>query len=511
MLRFKIEVYQHGFQVRVMYESDKSYLFEFCKRYTQFDYVWNPKRKQRLLTPTNVYATSSPDRMSFGFLLEDLDEFLIHLKISGISESEYNFAHIPAPEGVDIKFSLPNIVPRENQPSALRFLAESEPIRVLPLPTGQGKTLTTLLHLAEYGKRTVLFMKACHIKTWTDTLVNFTDIDKKDIVVVKGNSALRAIMALGAVGELHAKIIIISASTFSTYLQTFISGSEETGLEFDVAPDKFIETIGAGVAVTDECHELIKGVVRRAIMLNVKKHIYLSATLKPGKVLMDKIYRSVFPIKDRFTDFKNNDHIVVHPVYWHLKKPKDAKYQGSQGYSQLIFEQYILDNKEIKERYLDMIADMVERYYMENTRKPGMRCAIFAARVEMCEAIRDKLKIKLGDSIGISTYNSDTPDDVLDDADNAEIIVTTPGSCGTGKDIPNLAVTIMTIALGAIQLSEQVLGRTRPIKLYPDVDPRFYYFTCRSIDRHLIYDRSHQEEFKDKTKEIVPINLPAYV
>ena len=72
-------------------------------------------------------------------------------------------------------------------------------------------------------------------------------------------------------------------------------------------------------------------------------------------------------------------------------------------------------------------------------------------------------------------------------------------------------MTLMTVAVGGIQLSEQILGRTRPIKLYPDEDPRFYYLTAANIPKHMDYDRAHIREFKDKSKFIKPVKLPAYV
>lgn len=508
MVRFKVTKYSHGFKVRVLFVKDRSYIFGFVRQYTQMEMKWNPQRRRNMMSPTTVYATSNPDRSEFGFLLRDIPAFEKHMEISGIRPEEIAYEKVEAPEGVPIEFSLPVITPRDNQSSALRFMKEDgKHIRVLPLPTGQGKTLTTFMHLAERGTRTVFFMRAGHLKTWLDTIVEHTDIDKEDIVVIRGTSNLRALIATASLGRLHAKVILISSETFNGYLNTYIRGEMVTGNSFDVTPDKFIELIGAGASVTDECHELLHHVVRRAIMLNVMLNIYLSATLKSGRELTEKIYGSVFPMEDRFTDFKNNDHIVVHPTYYTLREPSEAKYQGDRGYSHLIYEGWLFGDKERAERYLDVIYSVIKQDYLEN-RKPGTKLLVFAATVDACEKITAYLNKKLDDSITVSTYVAATPEEVLDEF---EVIVTTPKSCGTGTDIPNLSMTLMTVAVGGIQLSEQILGRTRPIKLYPDEDPRFYYLTAANIPKHMDYDRAHIREFKDKSKFIKPVKLPAYV
>ncbi|MNI71442.1 hypothetical protein D3C73_1273150 [compost metagenome] len=56
----------------------------------------------------------------------------------------------------------------------------------------------------------------------------------------------------------------------------------------------------------------------------------------------------------------------------------------------------------------------------------------------------------------------------------------------------------MTTAIDSRQSNEQVLGRTRPLKDWPDVTPEFIYFGCLEIDQHCKYHRHKLEFFKNK-------------
>jgi superfamily II DNA or RNA helicase len=278
-------------------------------------------------------------------------------------------------------------------------------------------------------------------------------------------------------------------------------------MEFPVPPDKFIETLGVGLTITDECHEVLHQVVRRAIMLNSPKNIYLSATLEPPSDIIEKVYCNIFPMKDRFTEFENNQHIVVNSVRYNANDPDKIKCIGPMGYSHFMFEDSIAKIPSLLNNYFEMIYNLMEKDYLAN-RREGLKMLVFFSTVRMCGLFADYLKSKLDESISVSIYTADEPESVLKEF---EIIVTTPKSCGTGKDIPNLYCSIMTPAIASKALSQQILGRTRPIKLYPELDPKFYYLSCMDIEKHRDYDIGHIKDFSNKSKAIDVIHLPVYI
>lgn len=499
MKKFIIEKFSHGFHVFVPYASDRQVVFNFCRELTEYEKVWNKRARRKIEVPKKTYACANPNKDTFGFVLGEFPKFLRQLQMAGYKEHDYEIRENHPDAGVPIDFELPGITPREGQVSALKFMDEpGKRIRVLPLPTGQGKTLTTLLYLAQRKERTVIFGQAVHIPTWVKSIMENTNLTKKDILVISGSKSMHALINLGLSGNIREKIILISSTTFNNYLKTFLHGAMEEDREYDVTPDKFFSTIGAGVSVTDECHEALHQVVRRAIMTNVPLQIYLSATLDPSRMMIKRLYEIVFPLKDRFRDFKNNAHIDVKSYRYHAHDPNKIKCIGAMGYSHNEFEKSIFKNREMTENYLSMIYNIIEEEYLAN-RKEGMKMLVFASMVDSCVIIADYLKEKLSDDMSVSIFTAAEPETVLEDF---EIIVTTPKSCGTGKDIPNLYMSIMTPAIASKQLSQQILGRTRPIKLYPDIDPKFYYLSCMNIPKHVEYDIGHLKDFVDKSKSV---------
>ena len=498
-----IEILPHSFHVRVPYENNRPAIFTFCKSLTEYELVWSHQHRRKIQKAKKTYAVMNVAKDTFGFLLHEYENFIQHVRIYGIRESEIKITHITPPEGTKITYGLPGISPREAQVSILKFMGGIDPTRVLPLPTGQGKTLAALLALSMLGERFVVFAQAGHLNTWKDSILSKTDIQKDEVMLIKGTKALRALMSLGEAGMLHAKAILISSSTFNNYLKEFIFGAEDLEPSYFITPDKFFETIGASVSITDECHEVLHQVVRRAIMTIVKRHFYLSATLDSSNPVINRIYEVIFPIVDRFKDFKNNAHIVVRPTYYRMPGHGKIRYQGPQGYNHGMLEEGILKDSNTKENYMSLLEELLEYDYFKN-RKPGTKLLIFAARIEMCITIRDFVATIMPDDCTISKFTAEDPDSVLEDF---EIIVSTPKSCGTGRDIPDLMVSIMTPAVASKQLSQQIMGRTRPSISYPDEDPRFYYLTCRSIQKHMDYDIGHVKDFSDKSKSIEPIEL----
>lgn len=510
----KIEIMKlsHGFHVKIKNATQRDMLFAFCSRYTDYEEKWCHKQGKMIISPKTVYATSNIDRTIFGFLLTALEKFILFIQAYNFNSGAYELT-TATPAEANRKFDWKVLVqPRPHQLPAIEFLLEDTPIRVLPLPTGQGKTLSTMMFLAMLGEPFFLFMKSGNMKAWIDEFASKSNVDKKNIVKVSGASQLAGIVRVAR--ELptyrQANVFLISTTTFNAYLDYWISGSKsQSAAIFETfAPHEFFAIMGITTAVTDEAHEVLHQVVRRAIMLNAKKNVYLSATLDSSSANKNYIYGLIYPTVDRFTKFKENDHVSVRPYYYFLKEPKKAKYKGHMGYNQAIYENYLLSKDSLRENYFQVIYSIFKTDYLKN-RKPGTKMLILMGKVEMCELFTEWVTKMVNDeTISIASYTASTDDSVLD---TTEIIVSTPGSCGTGTDIPNLIICINTVAVNSKEQIVQIQGRTRPVKLYPEIIPRFYYLACKDIDRHLVYDKGHQYNFQNRSKDITPSQVNIYV
>jgi hypothetical protein len=146
-----------------------------------------------------------------------------------------------------------------------------------------------------------------------------------------------------------------------------------------------------------------------------------------------------------------------------------------------------------------MILDLVETRFI-NRKQLGMKLLIFMSTIELCEKVADYLACYVSDKgLTIDYFVSGKKDEVLHTTD---IVVSTLGKAGTGKDIKNLAQVLCTVALDAKQRNVQVLGRLRELKEYPEVSPEFYYLVCDSIAKHREYHKNKLIAYKPKTKNI---------
>ena len=81
-----------------------------------------------------------------------------------------------------------------------------------------------------------------------------------------------------------------------------------------------------------------------------------------------------------------------------------------------------------------------------------------------------------------------------------DIIVTTPGSLGTGIDVPNLRVGIQTVNISATAMNLQNLGRLRKL---PDRDVKFCYLYAENIPKQKEYHRRRVDMFTDRARNFV--------
>jgi hypothetical protein len=95
--------------------------------------------------------------------------------------------------------------------------------------------------------------------------------------------------------------------------------------------------------------------------------------------------------------------------------------------------------------------------------------------------------------------------------ERSDIGVSTVLSAGTAVDIKNLRYNLMTTAIDSQQSNEQTLGRTRLLKDWPDITPRFRYFVCSSIEKHMLYHRNKLDYFKGKVKSHGQEQSPFYI
>lgn len=363
-------------------------------------------------------------------------------------------------------------------------------------------TALSLMTVGYYKVRTGLVMGATHIKTWQDSVGWVLGLTDKDYCIIRGRASLEKIIALTKAGQNDYKLIFFSIATLRSFLKDHLA----TNLHIDgVTPITLFPTLGIGMKIVDESHENINAVVKDAIHTDVARTIYLSATLLSDDTFINNQYEKIYPLADRYKFATNNKHADGISARYYLTDPDGVKYEGSKGYSHVAFEASIIENDDLLDNYFDIVDELVDRYYL-SCREDGQKLLIFCATTVMCGLVAEHITThQEGSGLTIADYVGHHDPSVLYDND---IVVSTPTSAGTGKDIPGLRVAISTVAIGSVQRNRQMLGRLRELKEWPGITPVFIWLTCLSIPAHMKYDKAKMtEQFPAHTKSLSVINL----
>lgn len=496
-----LKLQSHGFFVYPNSDHERRLLEGFCMTLAQKEQVANPRTRQQETVIKAIFAVWKEARNEFGFMREDLNSFREYLEFAGFDIKTMTEEIRPINPGADIHSNmLEAFKPREKQIPAVDFLSDiTKTNRVIDAATGFGKSFLGLNTSLNIGKRTAFLMEPSHIKTWINSIPEQTDMDaKKKCCIVQGSSSLKSLIAMQANGQNDYEMIFISAPTFREYCKAYESLDE---FEYDVAPSDLFEYLGIGTLVRDEVHEAIHQVVRQTIYIHVPRIIFLSATLVSDNEFINRIYKKIFPLKDRWKS-ADNKHICVRSVNYDMYDPKrKVKFKGFRGYSHVKYEQSLMKDPKLMTQYKNLISVLVRNSYIKGY-KDGLKCLLIFSTKEMCKQISGMLSQEYPDKT-VGCYIHGAKDEELYDRD---MVVSTPKGAGTGVDIPNLSVGWLTVGLSSTQLGRQIMGRLRPIKRYPDMDPMFLYLNNRSIPVHKQYDQKRKNDVRLRCKDLKTVN-----
>lgn len=356
-------------------------------------------------------------------------------------------------------------------------------------------TLVSLYSIAKLGVRTVLTMASGHKETWIKSMAWIYTNSVEETLVISGNIALRKAIANAKAGTLDKSILLITLDTIRDYLTEYNTNGKSS---YGCNPQELYKTLGVGFRITDEAHEQLHFGFRHDILTNVPKCLFLSATLDSHDKAINKLYEIIFPYKDRYQGLAYDRYIAVVAVGYRLKNPEKMDCDGPMGYSHIKFEQSILENKHTTHNYLEMISRITAKIFIKDYIR-GQKYLIYCASIEMCECVASYLDNKFNNSqynlgLNIVSFNGNTESEVLYAND---ILVSTRGSVGTGKDILGLVKVLSTIAIDSKQSNKQMVGRLRRIdELYPGLVPTFYYLVCLDINKHRYYHDKKLEMLK---------------
>jgi LAGLIDADG-like domain len=392
----------------------------------------------------------------------------------------------------DLKLRVASVVPTEIKLAKCISVDHPDKLFVTNDFIVTHNTYLGLYSLRELGVRFALVIQGKYIDKWISDVEQAYGDEKGALMVVRGIPQLRAVMELAREKAFNARVLIISSKTMQMYLKYY----EQYGVDdfLPVAPMDLYKHLGIGARLIDEVHQDFHCNFRQDLYTHIPLTISLSATLEPDQKFIESMYRIVWPVGTWAPEMEYHKFIAVKALFYRFKSLDGIKWLNfMRQYNHAEFEKSILKKPRVLSAYTDMIVDIVQKAFIEKMER-GQRLIVFVGTVHMATILADLLA-NLHPHLLVNRYVSE---DDYEDLLAADISVSTLQSAGTAVDIVNLRITLMTTALSSKQSNIQVLGRTRPLKDWPDVTPEFYFLTALDIDKQMQYANEKKDKLSGK-------------
>lgn len=489
-----IDVYSHGFTVKRLSVNTRPAVAKLCRFLGHFELQPNELGKYQQVW-TGVYGGGFGNREQFCFHVRTLDRFLSILKETA-PEVVPEIIHHDIYNSVDVEIEMRDKrPPRWGQPAAIAHALADGVTKAICLGPGRGKTFVFNQVTFAMQKRSCMILRAGYVEKWVKDIKAAHMATDDDIIVVKGSKDLMKLMLLAETGQVDAKYILISNSTYRNYLKLYETSNDGVRqLGYPYAPQELMGALGVEILGIDEVHQDFHFNHRCIIYNHVAKIICLSGTLDPDNSFKNEVVRITFPNETRYVEPPPPPYLRAKALQYTLSNLNLIKWKnrGRPEYSQTALEKSIMHFPKILHNYTDMVTTIARTSFIPLW-KPGRKLLIFAGTKKMCTHLADHLT-KLYPDMRVRRYIGEDPYEHIEEAD---ILVSTTKSCGTAIDIPGLAISIMTEAVNDTQANLQHIKRLREPEAGPDYfTPEFLYLLCADIPQHMNYHKHKMEIFR---------------
>lgn len=347
-------------------------------------------------------------------------------------------------------------------------------------------------------------MSATHMATWVSGAKEYMHMTPNNLMLIQGSAALKAAIQMSQMNMLEVDLILFSAETIRGFLKAWEERDVEP-FDYGCSPYELWKVLKVGFVIGDEAHEQIHNRFRMTAYTHAPKVLYLSATLICDDPFINLMYRHIFGAEEDIWESDNNKHIAVRPLFYQLDKDllynRKFKHNGPRGYSHIEFEKSVMRNKKLTNQYFRFIKATIDSALYDKNFVEGMKGFVMFASIKMGEAFQKYLKEQYPNrTIGLFVGGS-----AKAELYERDIVIGTPRSIGTGKDVPGLKALIQTVAVNSSQLNLQIMGRLRPVKINGvliAVDPLYVYLNCEQIKQHKIYHQHRLAHVAEKCKDI---------
>lgn len=457
---------------------------------------WNPKYKKLLPKKDKLYYVEYEKDNIFIYPLPLLKMYLSMLGGHGIKPEDIEFEvckNTPLP--LNVNFAS-NKSPREYQQVIVDEIQDPKrKVNFIDLFTGAGKGLVSIYSLIQLNMKVAIIVLPKYIDKWIEELLELTDVKPERIAVIQGSDSLITIMNNIEEYRETKDIFIFSMRTTMFYIEEYVNTSPMAWdtLKYPIDPTKLLDALGVGTILSDEAHQEFHALYTTMLFFNANKLIAMSATLYSHDRRKQYLYSMLFPKSSYCTNMLGTtDHVDVYGIGYCIKKANKIPCERKQGYSQVMFEQYMMTNTRLLVQYFKMLLTYADSYYYKR-KQPGEKMLVFCGTVDMCKYMAVKFK-KAYPDLTVGTYTQEDEYEVLFKND---ITISTLYSAGTAIDLPGLITVLQTISVGSYQANVQAMGRLRKKE---GRDMYYVYFYCKNLPKHYDLNRQREESLRDKVK-----------
>lgn len=411
-----------------------------------------------------------------------LEEFQKFLSSNGITTAVEEISSV---EGKDIKFLMLPFVEYKNdkQKNAVEFITSEStgPVRGLALQTGVGKTVAAIWGLQKLHKRCMITMTS-RLEQWVKEFTKYTNLEEDEIYVIQGLGSLTKLFNKIDNG-ITPKIILASTATMRLYIEY------RPSYQHLPHPSKMCEELGIGIIATDEYHEHYHTNFMIGIVTNPRVMIPITATFSASDPFVKNILDQFIPKDLQFVGGEYDKYVNVTSYTYrgagHLIRP--YQYTSRQGYSQQMFEKFLMSKKGkfvLDPLVQDAIIPIVRDHYI-NICEDGEKFLFLCSSTKLCDHLEGVFR-RAFNSKTVSVFYSGMPTTILEKFD---IIISTPGSAGTGRDIKNLRTCFAFENTNSEIRNLQFIGRLRPFPAVKNT-PEFTYISFSCIPQHQKYSNA---------------------
>lgn len=361
----------------------------------------------------------------------------------------------------------------------------------LNLPPGEGKTAITITALAYMKEKPLIITHRSNIaQQWIDSFLKFTNIDESEIKVISGSAMLKK----ASIDPKYKKykVFLLSHGTIKSYCSRYGWNSLQN----------LCINLGIGVKVIDEAHANFVNTLHIDYYTNVRKTIYLTATLNRSDWKENRVLMNAFRQVPKFGKNKTSadqKHIVYTAVFYDSRPTSldIASVKNFYGFNKIKYAEYCEKSRIFYDtliKTMDMIVN-----------NEGKKLILLSKITTIDETVR-RLREEYPGLI-IQPYHSKVDVDLYQMAEKADIIVSTTSSMKEGIDIHGLRYTIMCEAYTSLVQAEQASGRLRPYA--PDPSKNCFYIELIDKGFEIVFNmyKKRLKIFKNKCAKIINIDM----